>query len=105
MHYVNYTRSARKDRESLVFDSSVAEHAVLQNHIIDWEGSDSLAKDNTWSTRRIRESIWIKRKGGVNTQHKLLNEDDGAYKLSNLYDQLISVTSPKTDVTNSSSSS
>ena len=56
----NYTRSARKDRESLVFVSSVAEHAVLQNHIIDWEGSDSLAKDNTWSTRRIRESIWIK---------------------------------------------
>ena len=49
-----YTRAARKDSESIVFDSAVAEHAVLQNHIIDWEGSDSLAKDNAWSTRRIR---------------------------------------------------
>ena len=49
-----YTHSARKDSESLAFDSSVAKHAVLQYHIIDWEGSDSLAR----STRRIRESIW-----------------------------------------------
>ena len=84
----------------MTFKSAVVEHGFKENHIIDWDGSDILAKDNIKNTRRIRESIWIRRKGGKNMNSELMNAEDGAYLLSNLYDQLLQKTSSSTnDVT------
>ena len=71
-----------------------------ENHIIDWDGWDILTKDNIKNTRRILESIWIRRKGGNNMNSKPINADEGAYLLSNLYDQLLQKMSfPTHDVT------
>ena len=83
------------------FDSAVAEHAVMENHLIDWDNCNILANDGTRNTRWIRESIWIRRKSNKNMNRHLMNGDEGAYRLSHLYDQLIQNTSSSTssDVT------
>ena len=84
-----YTRSARKESQSAELKSSVAEHAVKENHVIKWEDSKIIARDETRNTRWIRESIWIRRRGGTNQQKHLMNGDEGAYQLSHLYDSVI----------------
>ena len=84
-----FTRAARKDSESKQMKSSIADHVANENHLINWEESNILAKDNERNTRWIRESIWIRRKGGTNDKRNLMNADEGAYQLSHFYDQLI----------------
>ena len=46
--------------ETVTFKSAVAEHGFKENHIIDWDGSDILAKDNIknfrWKAKRHRYS-------------------------------------------------
>ena len=92
---------------NLDFDSAVAEHAVMENHLIDWDNCNILANDGTRNTRWIRESIWIRRKSNKDMHRHLMNGDEGAYRLSHLYDQLIQNTSSSTssDVTSKPASS
>ena len=85
-----------------VVKSSIADHVANENHLINWKESNILAKDNERNTRWIRESIWIRRKGGTNYKRNLMNADEGAYQLSHLYDQLIQRAS-RDDVTKSRS--
>ena len=63
-----------------------------------WRNQNILAKDNERYAKWIRESIWIKRKGGTNFKRTLMNADEGAYQLSHLNDQLTNRT-PSDDVT------
>ena len=58
-----FTRATRKDSESKQIKSAIADHVANENHLINWEESNILAKDNERNTRWIRESIWIRRKG------------------------------------------
>ena len=88
-----FTRASRKESLNLDFDSAVAEHAVMENHLIDWDNCNILANDGTRNTRWIRESIWIRRKSNKDMHRHLMNGDEGAYRLSHLYDQLIQNTS------------
>ena len=97
-----FTQAASKDSESKQMKSSIADHVANKNHLINWEESNILAKDNERNTRWIRESIWIRRKGGTNYKRNLMNADEGAYQLSHLYDQLIQRASTD-DVTKSRS--
>ena len=97
-----FTRAARKDPKSKQMKSSIADHVANDNHLINWEESNILAKDNKRNTRWIRQSIWIRRKGGTNYKRNLMNADEGTYQLSHLYDQLIQRASTD-DVTKSRS--
>ena len=100
-----YTRSARKESQSTELKSSIAEHALKENHVIKWEDSKIIARDETRNTRWIRESIWIRRRGGTNQHKHLMNGDEGAYQLSHLYDTLIqrASSSPSDDVSKQTS--
>ena len=40
--------------------SAITDHAGRKNHVIDWEGTHLVARENQDSARRIREAIWIK---------------------------------------------
>ena len=60
-----YTRAAKKDSVAHEIKSLVAQHVADVNHAINWEGSGILPKESDKSTRRIRESIWIRRKRGI----------------------------------------
>ena len=64
-----------KTLESKQMKSSIADHVANENHLINWEESNILAKDNERNTRWIRESIW--RKGGTNYKKNLMNADRG----------------------------
>ena len=50
-------RATRKDSESNKINSSIADHVANENHLIDWEESNILAKDSERSTRWISEAI------------------------------------------------
>ena len=78
----NYTRSSRKLSQSECSKSAGADHAVKENHVIDWSNTTILEKDNVHQTRLIREAIWIRRKS-------VMNRDEGANYLSHVYDPLI----------------
>jgi hypothetical protein len=92
-----FTRATRKESQNTEMKSAIAEHASRENHVINWDDTKILARDDTRNTRWIRESIWIRRKDDNN---HLMNGDEGAFQLSHIYDPLIqSVTSPSGDVT------
>ena len=65
-----FTRATRKDSKSKQTKSSIADHVANENHLLNWEESSILAKDSERNTRWIRESIWIRRKGGNNNTHE-----------------------------------
>ena len=102
-----FTRTARKDSQNIEMKSSIADHAATENHLINWDNTNILARDDARNTRWIRESIWIRRKANNDMKQHLMNGDEGAYQLSHLYDPLIQITSSKTsrDVTRKSTSS
>ena len=80
----NFTRQTRKQSESEQSRSAVADHAVQNNHIINWQDAKVLCKECNVRSRRIREAIWI-RKRAPNT----MNRDEGAHFLSHIYDPLL----------------
>ena len=102
-----FTRTARIDSQNSESKSSIADHAATENHVINWDNTNILARDDVRNTRWIRESIWIRRKAnGEDMKRHLMNGDEGAYQLSHLYDQLIQKTSSTSrDVTRKSTAS
>ncbi|XP_060082434.1 uncharacterized protein LOC132561750 [Ylistrum balloti] len=78
-----FTRSERKQSESQINKSAITDHAMQENHVIDWENSKVLERENHLLKRQIKEAIWIRRSGAV------LNRDEGAHRLSHIYDQVI----------------
>ncbi len=81
-----YTRAIRKTSDSEWNKSAMTDHANTNNHEINWEGSKIIDKENNEKTRRIKESIHI-RKTPQN-----MNRDEGGHGLSHLYDCLLTTT-------------
>ena len=52
--------------------SAIADHAVQQNHVINWDNAKILTKESNAASRHIRESIEIRKKG-----NKTMNRDEG----------------------------
>ena len=78
-----YTRSAKKTSEKQYNKSAITDHANIHNHLIDWNNSKVLERENNWKVRKIKESIWV-RKEGVS-----MNRDEGGHQLSHLYDPIL----------------
>ena len=66
--------------------SAITNHAVRNNHVIDWDAAKVIDKEDNRERRVIKEAIWIKKSGPV------MNRDDGAYQLSSIYTQLLVAT-------------
>ncbi|XP_072039787.1 uncharacterized protein [Amphiura filiformis] len=75
----NFTRQTRKESVTEQSKSAIADHAIQQNHVINWDDTKVLQKECDASTRFIRESIWIRKRGPA-----VMNRDDGAYHLSHV---------------------
>ena len=58
-------------------------HVAKENHVIDWDNSKILDKEEHRKTRWIKESIWIR------SRNSTMNREGGAYILSHLYDPLL----------------
>ncbi len=62
---------------------SSTDHVARQNHIIDWEKSKFLDKEENRKTKWIKESIWIR------TMNSTMNRDGDTYLPSHLFDPLL----------------
>jgi len=79
-----YTRSARKESESVFNKSALTDHVMQENHVIDWDDVDIMDRARDKERLRIRESIWIRREGPG-----ALNRDDGNHQLPGAYTTLL----------------
>ena len=68
------TRQARKQSVGEQSKLAIADHALQNNHVINWDDVNVLQMESDASARYIREYIWI-RKRGTN----VMNRDEGAY--------------------------
>ncbi len=76
------TRSARSSETGTLHKSAITDHAVDNNHTPNWDNASILAREADLGRRQIREAIWIRRTPNI-------NRDEGAFKLSHTYDDLI----------------
>ena len=78
----HFTRSARRDSQSLYHKSAITDHSMQENCDINWEGVKVLANDSNSTTRLIREALAI-------AQYPNFNRDQGNYGLPMVYQSLI----------------
>ena len=64
--------------------SALTDHVAEENHAIGWKSAKIRDREPNKRKRLIKESIWIRKKGG-----QTLNRDLGNYFLPNIYDQLL----------------
>ena len=65
---ITFTRAARKASTSEQHKSAITDHVAQANQIIDWEKARILDRDSNQYSRKIRESIEIRKKGGHDNQ-------------------------------------
>ena len=84
---LHYTRSTRKASVTEQHKSAITDHVAATNHSINWEEAKVIDREAGKCTRWLKEAIWIHKRG-----QQTLNKDEGAYKLHNIFDQLILTT-------------
>ena len=83
-----FTRAAKKTSEAEFHKSAITDHVMRKNHVINWTDSISLDSEPNDYSRRIKEAIRIKQ------QPNSMNRDEGAYKLSRLYNPVLLPVTP-----------
>ena len=76
------TRAQRTSTSSIQHKSAITDHVMQHNHVPNWD-AEILGKEQSWQQRKIRESIWIKRK------ENNMNRDEGSYELSSIYNEML----------------
>lgn len=82
-----YTRSRKLRSNQERHKSAITDHALRENHVIDWTGAEIVDRETDRKTRWIKEAIHIRKEG-----KKALNRDEGSYNLSHVYDRLLAAT-------------
>jgi len=77
------TRASRARESSVTHKSAITDHAVEENHVIDWDKVKVVDREAQRQTRWIKEALWI-RKTAI-----CMNRDTGSYRLSQTWDQVI----------------
>ena len=86
-----YTRAQRREaekEENMNRYAVMTDHTTRDNCIIDWEGAKVIDREDNRRTRWIKEAIWIRKSTPV------MNRDEGGYKLSHVWDQILAATPP-----------
>ena len=77
-------RAYRERESSVTHKSAITDHAVEENHVIDWEKAKVVDREAQQQTRWIKEALWIRK------TLMCMNRDAGSYQLSHTWDQVIS---------------
>ena len=77
------TRACRSSNSAEEHKSAITDHMTQHNHVPNWKGASILTREDVWKKRSIREAIWIRR------HPNNMNRDEGGYKLSRVYDNII----------------
>ena len=70
------TRASRARDSSVTHKSALTDHAVEQNHVIDWDSAEVVARKTQRQTRWIKEALWIRK------TPTCMNRVAGSYQLS-----------------------
>jgi len=77
------TRASRARESSVTHKSTITDHAVEDNHVIDWDKAKVVDREAERQTGWIKETLLI-RKTLIH-----MNRDAGSYQLSHASDQMI----------------
>jgi len=80
----NQNRASRARESSITHKSAITDHAVEENHVIDWDKAKVVDWEAQRQTRWIKEALWIRK------TPMCMNWDAGSYQLSHTWDQVIS---------------
>jgi len=69
--------------------SALTDHAVQENHVIDWREAKILDKESDRGTRWIKEAVHIRKEG-----RRSMNRDERSYTLSHVYDRVLTTAPP-----------
>ena len=69
--------------------SALTDHAVQNNHVINWSEATVVDREPDKVTRWIKEEIHIRMEG-----KKSMNRDEGCYILSHAYDSVLATSLP-----------
>ena len=78
------TRASRARESSVTHKSAITDHAMEENHVIDWDKAKVVSREAQRQTRWIKEALWIRKTPSC------MNRDAGSYRLSHTWDQVIS---------------
>ena len=78
------TQASRARENSVTHKSAITDHAVEENHVIDWDKANVVDREAQRQTRWIKEALWIRK------TPMCMNRDAGSYQLSHTWDQVIS---------------
>ena len=78
------TRAFRARESSITHKSAITDHAVEENHVIDWDEAKVVDREAQRQTRWIIEALWIRK------TPRCMNRDAESYQLSHTWDQVIS---------------
>ena len=67
--------------------SAVTDHAIQENHVIDWAKATVIDREPDCPTRWIRESVHIRKEG-----QQTMNQDEGSCQLIHAYDRFLDTT-------------
>jgi len=76
------TRASRASEISITHKSAITDHAVEENHVIDWDKAKVVDREAQQQTRWIKEALWIRK------TPTCMNRDAGSYQLSHTWDQV-----------------
>ena len=62
------TRASRARESSITHKSAITDHAVEENHVIDWDSTEVVAREAQRQTRWIKEALWIRKNAWTGTQ-------------------------------------
>ena len=79
-----FTRASMARESSVTHKSAITDHAVEENHVIDWDKAKVVDREAQWQTRWIKEALWIRK------TPMCMNRDTGSYQLSHTWDQVFS---------------
>jgi len=68
------TRASRASESSVTHKSAITDHAVEENHVIDWDKAKVVDREAQQQTRWIKEALWIMK------TPMCMNQDAGSYQ-------------------------
>jgi len=78
-----FTRNQRASSLSEQNKSTLTDHASHDKHAINWPAATIFDRESDKGTRWIKQAVYIRKEG-----QQSLNQDEGSYTLSHMYDFL-----------------
>jgi len=72
-----FTRNQRSSTSAEYYKSALTDHALQENHVINWSDALMIDREPDRATRWIKEAIHIRKKG-----QRTMNRKEGSYQLS-----------------------